>query len=198
MFVFCDCIKNLLRYRKRYIPIGLLMLGCARLSGYFLTSAAAAKGYLDAYPFDTLTDPAVEAMRPYILKLDSRSSITGAGVLLVSAAAMVYSSSAAVGERISGMNLLYALGISKGTVFSGMLSEIAALALTFELTGYLCGKHAAVSFLTSQVSGGKLPEELLAFTAGREQDILFFVFSVMLLLIPLAVFAVKILFSDRK
>lgn len=198
LFWICDSMKNLLRYRKRYIPIVILMLGCAFLSGYFLTSAAAARGYLDAYPFDTLTDPAVEAMRPYILKLDSKSSITSAGVLLVFSAAIVYSSSAAVGERISVMKILYSLGISGKKIFSGMLFEIAVLACSAELTGYLIGKYAAVLHLTSQVSGGKLPEELLDYTSGAGQDILWFVFSIILLLIPMAVFAWKILDSDRK
>lgn len=194
-FLFSDSMKNLLRHRKRYLLLGVLLFGCALLSGYFLTAAAAAKQYLAAYPVDKVTDPFIDAMRPDILRLDSRSSITQAGVLLVSAAAIFYASSAAAGERIPDTYIMWSLGISKASALLGLTVELITLSALTQLPGYLLGRAASICILRQQVSAGTLPEAILDFTSAGIQDALWLLCSAVLLLLPIAVMAVKIVSS---
>lgn len=195
-FILSDSLKNLLRYRKRYLPLGCLLLVCALLSGGILTLASAAKQYLEATPFSDSMDPLVSAMRGNVVSLDSTASLAQAGVLSVSVIALFYVSSMAVNERMGNMGILYSVGLSGKTILGGMLLEIAALACLTLLPGCVIGKTAAEAWLHAQVSSGVMPGEICAYLAGGTQTAVLLIFAAVILLLPVGILIIKIAKSD--
>lgn len=195
-FLFTDSLKNLVRHRKRYLLLGILLFGCTVLSGFFITSAIAAKQYLAENPFSEISDELLKSMRPALLKLDSRSSLSQAAVLLVSAAALIFSSSAAVGERLNDVQILRSLGLTSSVIAGGLLIELTALSLMTQLPAYIIGRFAASAVLHQNAAKGVYPAELLSYIPGSRTTLLGLAFSLLLLLIPAAVMISKLIRSD--
>ncbi|MBQ4354160.1 MAG: FtsX-like permease family protein [Clostridia bacterium] len=195
-FLLTESLKNLVRHRRRYLPLGILLFFCALLSGAMLTLAAAAKQYLANHPLPDALDAVLSAQRTNLLALDSRASLAEAGILLVSAAALFYVSSLAVNERIGDTGILCALGVSKSTVLGGMLTELAVLSALTLLPGCILGKAFAVFRLRTQVQSELLPKEILAFLSGGTQTALLILSAAVLLLLPLGILTVKTAQSD--
>ena len=196
LFLFTDSLKNLVRHRKRYLLLGILLFGCTVLSGFFITSAIAAKQYLTENPFSEISDELLKSMRPALLKLDSRSSLSQAAVLLVSAAALIFSASAAVGERIGDVRILRSLGLPSSVIAGGLLIELTALSLMTQLPAYIIGRYAASAVLHGKVKEGVYPAELLLHIPGSRTTLFGLLFSLLLLLIPAVFMISKLIRSD--
>lgn len=196
LFLFTDSLKNLVRHRKRYLLLGILLFGCTVMSGFFLTSAAAAKQYLAENPFSEITDELLKSMRPALLKLDSRSSLSQAAVLLVSAAALIFSSSAAVGERKNDVIILRSLGLPSSVIAGGLIIELSALSLMTQLPAYIIGRGVSSAILHQKAAEGVYPAELLTYIPGIRSTLPGLLFSVLFLLIPAAVIISRLIRSD--
>lgn len=189
-FLIKNSLLNIIRQRRRYCILGIMLLLCSLLYGAVLPISGAAKAYLS-------NEQMSESIEGYektraINVLASETAAYVAGITIVGCVVIFYASAMTVNKRISDAGILFALGMNKRAIFFGFFVEITVFSMAVLLLGYTAGGIAARIWIEYKVAAGDLTEELMKYYGNAGDTVKFILCSIILCIIPIITLAQKI------
>lgn len=189
-FLIRNSLLNIIRQRRRYCILGIMLLLCALLYGAVLPISSAARAYLDYAEGNESIGSSEETQAVNVLA--SEVSAYESGILVVGCVVIFYVSAMTVNKRISDAGILFALGMNKRAIFFGFFVEITVFSMSVLLLGYTVGGIAARIWTEYKVAVGDLTEELLRYYGQAGDTVKFILCSILLCGIPIIMLTEKI------
>ena len=178
-FTLTEAVKNIYRYRRRYLLFGIILFVTAAAVLSTLTISLTSQHYVDNIEpqynklgFEMFNEEAAAVREIYYMS-NLLTLIFG----LLGAVTLLFISTLHISERIRDIGILYALGVSKRRIFAGLALETLIFIFAVLIIAAVC---AAV--ISNIVLGGIEPQFNYIGAA---------VISLILTLMPISILVVK-------
>ena len=178
-FTLTEAVKNIYRYRRRYLLFGIILFATGVTVLSTLTISVTAKHYVDnAAPqlnhlgFEVFNEEAARLLDIYYFSNTLTLICSFLGIVT-----LLFISTLHISERIRDIGILYALGVSKRRIFAGLALEMLIFIFT--------------ALIIAAVFAAVISDIILGGIKAQFNYIGAVVLSLVLTLLPISILAVK-------